>query len=132
MKVFYFLCQNSRPLWHFMIEYKKFNFIMTWENGKYVHPNYYTLKFRKVLNNLNFEKNIRFHDLRHTNASLLLEQGIDFKVIQTRLGHSDINTTLNIYSHINLKMQKNRCYFCFSLISSFVVMERFFLPKYGE
>lgn len=86
---------------------KKFDFIMTWENGHYVHPNYYTLKFKRVLNKMNFDKNIRFHDLRHTNASLLLEQGVDFKVIQTRLGHSDINTTLNIYSHINLKMQQN-------------------------
>ncbi|KZL91778.1 tyrosine-type recombinase/integrase [Clostridium magnum] len=86
---------------------KKFDFIMTWENGHYVHPNYYTSKFRKILNSMEFEKSIRFHDLRHTNASLLLEQGVDFKVIQTRLGHSDINTTLNIYSHINLKMQQN-------------------------
>lgn len=86
---------------------RKFDFIMTWENGHYVHPNYYTSKFRKTLNSMEFEKSIRFHDLRHTNASLLLEQGVDFKVIQTRLGHSDINTTLNIYSHINLKMQQN-------------------------
>ncbi|SQC40076.1 prophage LambdaBa04, site-specific recombinase, phage integrase family [Clostridium sporogenes] len=86
---------------------KKYNFVMTWENGKYVHPNYYTSKFKKILNKLDLNKNVRFHDLRHTNASLLLEQGIDFKVIQTRLGHSDINTTLNIYSHVNLKMQQS-------------------------
>ncbi|KMJ93155.1 hypothetical protein CBCST_21265 [Clostridium botulinum C str. Stockholm] len=50
---------------------------------------------------------MRFHDLRHTNATLLLQQGIDFKVIQIRLGHSDINTTLNIYSHVTLDMQKS-------------------------
>lgn len=85
---------------------RNYDFIMTWENGKYVHPNYYTSKFKKILNTLGFKKNIRFHDLRHTNATLLLQQGIDFKVIQTRLGHSDINTTLNIYSHVNLKMQQ--------------------------
>ena len=39
--------------------------------------------------------------------SMLLSQGIDFKTIQTRLGHKDINTTLNIYSHVNKDMQKN-------------------------
>lgn len=85
---------------------KKYDFIFTWENGKYIHPNYYTVRFKKILKANNINKNIRFHDLRHTNATLLLEQGIDFKVIQTRLGHSDINTTLNIYSHVNLDMQK--------------------------
>lgn len=83
------------------------NFVMTWENGKNIHPDYYTKKFNKTLKKLGFNKNIRFHDLRHTNATLLLSQGVDFKVIQTRLGHSDINTTLNIYSHVNLEMQKS-------------------------
>ncbi|WP_096635797.1 tyrosine-type recombinase/integrase [Clostridium cochlearium] len=85
---------------------KKFDFIMTWENGKVVHPNYYTARFRKIMNKLDFDRNIRFHDLRHTNATLLLQGGVDFKVIQTRLGHADIHTTLNIYSHVNLEMQK--------------------------
>ncbi|MCD3196111.1 site-specific integrase [Clostridium botulinum C] len=86
---------------------RKYNFIMTWENGKFVHPNYYTKNFKKIINKLDLKKNIRFHDLRHTNATLLLQQGIDFKVIQIRLGHSDINTTLNIYSHVTLDMQKS-------------------------
>jgi len=45
--------------------------------------------------------------LRHTNASLLLEQGVDFKIIQEQLGHSDIGTTLNIYSHATTEMQKS-------------------------
>jgi integrase len=45
-------------------------------------------------------RNIRFHDLRHTNATLLLEAGVHPKVVQERLGHSDIGTTLNIYSHV--------------------------------
>lgn len=83
------------------------NFVFTWENGKYVHPNYYTLKFNRLIKACNINKRVRFHDLRHTNATLLLEQGVDFKIIQTRLGHSDINTTLNIYSHITNKMQKS-------------------------
>ncbi|WP_034438081.1 tyrosine-type recombinase/integrase [Clostridium ihumii] len=86
---------------------KTFDFIFTWENGKYIHPNYYTLKFSRIIKKLGIEKKVRFHDLRHTNATLLLQQGIDFKTIQVRLGHSDINTTLNIYSHVTTDMQKN-------------------------
>lgn len=43
---------------------------------------------------------VRFHDLRHTFASLLLESGESAKVIQEILGHSTITTTLDIYSHI--------------------------------
>lgn len=86
---------------------KTYDFILTWENGKYIHPMYYLTKLKKVLIKTNINKNIRFHDLRHTNATLLLSQGVDFKTIQTRLGHKDINTTLNIYSHVNKEMQKN-------------------------
>lgn len=43
---------------------------------------------------------IKFHDLRHTHATLLLCEGVDIKTIQKRLGHSDIKTTLNTYAHV--------------------------------
>ena len=43
---------------------------------------------------------IRFHDLRHTSAALLLAQGVRPKVVQERLGHSQISITLDIYSHV--------------------------------
>lgn len=46
------------------------------------------------------QKTIKFHDLRHTQASLLLSAGIDMKVIQERLGHADFTTTANIYTHL--------------------------------
>ena len=41
-----------------------------------------------------------FHDLRHTQASLMLAAGVDLKVIQKRLGHRDFATTANTYSHL--------------------------------
>lgn len=44
---------------------------------------------------------IRFHDLRHTCASLLLAEGINMKQIQVWLGHSNYNTTANIYAHLD-------------------------------
>ncbi len=45
-------------------------------------------------------KNIRFHDLRHTHATILLYLGVDTKTISERLGHADIQTTLNIYADV--------------------------------
>lgn len=49
---------------------------------------------------------IRFHDLRHTNATLLLSQGVNIKVISERLGHSNIKVTLDTYSHVLSTMQE--------------------------
>jgi integrase len=43
---------------------------------------------------------IRFHDLRHTYASLLIEQGENIKYIQTQLGHSSPSVTLDVYAHL--------------------------------
>jgi integrase len=53
-----------------------------------------------------FAPDIRFHDLRHTAATLMLQQGIHPKVVQERLGHSDISMTLNTYSHVLPSMQE--------------------------
>jgi integrase len=50
---------------------------------------------------------IRFHDLRHTAASLMLQQNVHPKVVQERLGHSDISLTLNTYSHVMPGMQQD-------------------------
>lgn len=49
---------------------------------------------------------IRFHDLRHTAATLMLLEGINPKIVQERLGHSDISLTLNTYSHVLPSMQE--------------------------
>ena len=51
--------------------------------------------------------NIRFHDLRHTAATLMLQQGIHPKVVQERLGHSQVSLTLNTYSHVLPNMQED-------------------------
>ncbi len=49
---------------------------------------------------------IRFHDLRHTHATLLLAKGVNVKVISERLGHSNIKITMDTYSHVLLTMQE--------------------------
>ena len=49
---------------------------------------------------------IRFHDLRHTAATLMLANGEHPKIVQERLGHSDISTMLNRYLHVTMNMQR--------------------------
>jgi integrase len=43
---------------------------------------------------------IKFHELRHTSASLLINSGVHSKIVSDRLGHSDITITMNTYSHV--------------------------------
>ncbi len=50
---------------------------------------------------------IRFHDLRHTSATLLLSQGVHPKVVQERLGHAQISLTMDTYSHVLPSMQRD-------------------------
>src|SRR5690606_410641 len=58
---------------------------------------------RFMRRNMDMIKRIRFQDLRHSSASLILSDGINMKVLQKRLGHKDIKTSLNIYSHVTNK-----------------------------
>ena len=55
--------------------------------------------FKKVISETGLP-NIRFHDLRHTVATLLLSKDINPKIVQEQLGHSSIHLTLNTYSHV--------------------------------
>jgi len=70
--------------------------------GDIFSPGSVSSRFRKILEK-NGLKHIRFHDLRHSCASLLLANDVPMKQIQEWLGHSDISTTANIYSHLDYK-----------------------------
>lgn len=77
-------------------------YICRFEDGRLISPNYVTLQFRKFLERNQFRK-IRFHDLRHSCATLLLALGFSMKEVQVWLGHNNFSTTANIYAHVEYK-----------------------------
>ena len=70
------------------------------EIGELIKPGYLSSHVPAVLKEHNMPS-IRFHDLRHSCASLLFSQGVSLKEIQAWLGHSTIGTTANIYTHLD-------------------------------
>ena len=72
------------------------------EMGYLLNPNRVSAMFELTLQQ-NHLRHIRFHDLRHSCASLLLANGVPLKHIQEWLGHSDFTTTANIYAHLDYK-----------------------------
>jgi integrase len=56
--------------------------------------------FKVRLKRAGLPEHLRFHDLRHTCATLLLRQGVNPKFVQELLGHRDVSFTLNTYSHV--------------------------------
>lgn len=75
-------------------------------DGSILKPDYVSHKFNQILKNNNL-KSIRFHDLRHSCASLLLLNKVSMKDIQIWLGHSSYNTTANIYTHVDTESKQN-------------------------
>jgi integrase len=79
--------------------------IFTREDGTVYHPQSVSGAFERAVARSGLPV-IRFHDLRHTHASLLLAAGVHPKVVQERLGHSSISITLDLYSHVAPGMQE--------------------------
>ena len=86
--------------------YDPYDFVVCRDNGSYLRPDYITKRFKSLIRSNGFPKETRFHDLRHTHATLLLEAGVHPKVVQERLGHSKISMTLDTYSHVLPSMQE--------------------------
>lgn len=80
-------------------------FIFTTQTGKPIYPRSLTFEFNKAIEESNVSK-IRFHDLRHTHATLCLEAGMSLKEVQDRLGHSSIKTTGAVYAHVTENMKE--------------------------
>ncbi len=76
------------------------------ETGSLFNPsNLRNRSFRRIKARSGVRKDLRFHDLRHTCATLLLSAGVNAKVVSEMLGHASITITLNTYSHVLPDMQ---------------------------
>lgn len=83
-------------------------------NGEWINPGNLSRHFTRIVRTVNASREgdakplpmIRFRDLRHTHATLLLKEGVNVKVVSERLGHANISTTLDTYSHVLPSMQQ--------------------------
>lgn len=80
-------------------DYQDLDLVFCHPDGRPFDPSVVSQRFRRLADSLGFH-GVRFHDLRHTHATLLLAQGVHPKVVQERLGHQSINITLDTYSHV--------------------------------
>lgn len=79
--------------------YEESGYVFTNENGAPLHPDRVTVLFTRHRKTLGLPR-VRFHDMRHTSASLMLAAGVHPKIVSERLGHSSIAITLDLYSHV--------------------------------
>lgn len=85
--------------------YQDNDLVVPSEVGTPINPSNLRRAFERLIKEANVPR-IRFHDLRHTHATLLLANGINPKVISERLGHSNVKITLETYSHVLPSMQE--------------------------
>ncbi|MGN0181424.1 MAG: tyrosine-type recombinase/integrase [Candidatus Ornithomonoglobus sp.] len=88
--------------------YNDSGYIFVNELGEPFYPSYPTTMLTKLFKHNPELRKIRFHDLRHSCASVLLEKGWSMKAISDWLGHSEIGITMNLYTHIDLDSKRER------------------------
>ncbi|GAA3236338.1 site-specific integrase [Streptomyces thermocoprophilus] len=80
-------------------------YVFTTPQGGPIDPTNLTHTFTTLLRKAGLRR-IRFHDLRHSTATLLLEQGVELVVIKELLGHAHIGVTAGVYAHVRLRLQR--------------------------
>ena len=85
--------------------YDKTGYIWCWENGTPRNPDWLTHQFKVILDKSGLPT-IRFHDLRHSHASYLIQEGVPIKTISDQLGHSSTSFTQDVYGHMMPPMQQ--------------------------
>jgi len=91
------------------------DFVIHKGDGQPYHPDSLTQKWSRFLERNGFEV-IRLHDARHSHATALVQSGVNVKVVQERLGHSDVTLTLNTYTHVLPSMDREAA----NVIDSFI------------
>ncbi|PFW83433.1 site-specific integrase [Bacillus sp. AFS075960] len=90
---------------YYQRDYRDHGLVICTRDGRPMIPRNLRKEFYNLIEKLGLPK-IRFHDLRHTHATMLIHQNVNVKLISERLGHTDIQTTLNTYSHVLPTMQR--------------------------
>ena len=86
--------------------WKASGYVFTRPNGSPIEGATLTRHFNALLRRSALRR-IRFHDLRHSAATLLLEQGVELVVIKELLGHAHIGVTATVYAHVRLRLQRD-------------------------
>lgn len=81
-------------------------YVFTTPQGRAIDPTNLTRIFTMLPRKAGLRR-IRFHDLRHSTATLLLEQGVELVVIKELLGHAHIGVTATVYAHVRLRLQRD-------------------------
>lgn len=87
------------------LEYEDHGLIVCNDNGTPIRPVYFSKRFAKFIEK-NGMKHVRFHDLRHSCASLMLKSGVAMKTASQILGHSSIGITADLYTHVLQETKK--------------------------
>lgn len=86
--------------------YNDQNFIFAENTGQPRVMKQVALRLQRLMKRMDTDKHITAHGFRHTHTSLLIEAGAGVKEIQERLGHGDVNTTMNIYAHMTKNIEE--------------------------
>lgn len=97
------------------VVYEDQDYVFARYDGRYLDQRTFTEHYNNFLQKHGIH-HIRFHDLRHSFASILLEAGESPKVIQELLGHSTITTTMDIYAHVSQSAKRNTIHRLDSLV----------------
>lgn len=87
-------------------EYQENDYLFKWPDARPFSPDYVSERFSNLLKRHGLP-HIRFHELRHSCASLLINQGFNLKDVQEWMGHADIKMTANIYGHLDVKRKQD-------------------------
>lgn len=87
------------------VNWNSLNLVFAESSGRFQYALTLRDRFDRLLKRIGLP-HVRFHDLRHSAATLLLSMGVPMKVVQELLGHSNIHITMDVYSHVLPSMQR--------------------------